>query len=627
MAANLEITLDVLDNSEQQQQAHEPLAAINQESDYSQSILLPLQDYITPNTTRSTKPKFVVLVWLTMKTIFVKLGVIRELVRLLFHWISSHWKIIFVISCVLAVLMDPLFLYTPIMNHDLNHEIKCLGIDKKLYNVATGLRSVTDLSYLVDIFAQVYTYETISRLYILIDILAVLPLPQIVVLVFFTKARDWISLNLIRKIVMNCLVLLQYIPRILRIHFLCKELKETLHGEVGLWVKGVFNFLLYLLSSHVLGALWYFYGIQKMTTCWQYSCQENRCEPLVFDCDYEFRDSTLLKWCPIKPPNATIFDFGIFIGVLQSDISGSKNFVKKFLNCFSWGVRNLSSLGSNLEASSDTGENLFTAAISVIGLLLFLYLIGNLQSYMQSNSARREAHDHKIRIERKLEEKGPEIESWLSVSSPFIPVSSKDNVKSQIMRKVKQELEGNRDIDGEDILSILPLELRSYIQSYTTVGKLKTVPKLQNMDEMVLQEMCKHLKPMSYSANSYIIREKEPLDIMLLIMDGAVKVESSINEFASTMCERGDLCGEELVDWASDPLFPTILPFSTITVQAMNNVEARVLTASDLNTVVSLFWQHFSEGVFAPPPDLVRFNRLGLGNLPQLISALHLESV
>ncbi|PRQ58869.1 putative potassium channel, voltage-dependent, EAG [Rosa chinensis] len=443
-----------------------------------------------------------------MKTIFVKLGVIRELVRLLFHWISSHWKIIFVISCVLAVLMDPLFLYTPIMNHDLNHEIKCLGIDKKLYNVATGLRSVTDLSYLVDIFAQ------------------------IVVLVFFTKARDWISLNLIRKIVMNCLVLLQYIPRILRIHFLCKELKETLHGEVGLWVKGVFNFLLYLLSSHVLGALWYFYGIQKMTTCWQYSCQENRCEPLVFDCDYEFRDSTLLKWCPIKPPNATIFDFGIFIGVLQSDISGSKNFVKKFLNCFSWGVRNLSSLGSNLEASSDTGENLFTAAISVIGLLLFLYLIGNLQ-----------------------------------------------------------------------------------------------VPKLQNMDEMVLQEMCKHLKPMSYSANSYIIREKEPLDIMLLIMDGAVKVESSINEFASTMCERGDLCGEELVDWASDPLFPTILPFSTITVQAMNNVEARVLTASDLNTVVSLFWQHFSEGVFAPPPDLVRFNRLGLGNLPQLISALHLESV
>lgn len=144
---------------------------------------------------------------------------------------------------------------------------------------------------------------------------------------------------------------------------------------------------------------------------------------------------------------------------------------------------------------------------------------------------------------------------------------------------------------------------------------------------MVLQEICKHLKPMSFTSNSYIIREKEPLEMMLLIMDGTVKVESISNASASTMRERGELCGEELVDWASDPLFPTILPFSIITVRAMNNVEARVLMASDLYTVVCLFWQHFSESMFAAPPDLVRFNRLGLGNLPQLRAALNIERV
>lgn len=94
---------------------------------------------------------------------------------------------------------------------------------------------------------------------------------------------------------------------------------------------------------------------------------------------------------------------------------------------------------------------------------------------MQLNSARREAHKHKMKIELKVEEKGPEIDSWLSVNYPFIPVSSKENVKSQIMRKVKQELEGNRDVDVEDILSVLPSELRSYIQSYTTLGKLRKV--------------------------------------------------------------------------------------------------------------------------------------------------------
>lgn len=38
-----------------------------------------------------------------------------------------------------------------------------------------------------------------------------------------------------------------------------------------------------------------------------------------------------------------------------------------------------SSLGSNLQPSINTWENLFAASISVIGLLLFCYLIGNLQ--------------------------------------------------------------------------------------------------------------------------------------------------------------------------------------------------------------------------------------------------------
>lgn len=73
-------------------------------------------------------------------------------VRPLFRWISSHWKKIFVISCVFAVFLDPLFLYIPIINHD----IKCLVMDKKLNNTAIALRSITDFSYLVDIILQLY---------------------------------------------------------------------------------------------------------------------------------------------------------------------------------------------------------------------------------------------------------------------------------------------------------------------------------------------------------------------------------------------------------------------------------------------------------------------------------------
>lgn len=116
------------------------MSSSNPDSD-SETKLLCLGPRIAKNTTVwPTKENFLVRVFLA----------IMELVRPLFHWISCHWNKIFVISCVFAVLLDPLFLYIPIINHD----IKCLGMDKKMNNSAIALRSITDCFYLVDIILQ-----------------------------------------------------------------------------------------------------------------------------------------------------------------------------------------------------------------------------------------------------------------------------------------------------------------------------------------------------------------------------------------------------------------------------------------------------------------------------------------
>lgn len=61
------------------------------------------------------------------------------------------WNMIFIISCVLAVSLDPLFLYIPIVNEDM----KCLILDKKLKAIALALRSLTDPFYIVDIILQI----------------------------------------------------------------------------------------------------------------------------------------------------------------------------------------------------------------------------------------------------------------------------------------------------------------------------------------------------------------------------------------------------------------------------------------------------------------------------------------
>lgn len=63
----------------------------------------------------------------------------------------STWNNIFLFSCVIAVSIDPLFFYIPLINE----EKKCFGIDNKLKNVALVLRSVTDVSYILHIIFQI----------------------------------------------------------------------------------------------------------------------------------------------------------------------------------------------------------------------------------------------------------------------------------------------------------------------------------------------------------------------------------------------------------------------------------------------------------------------------------------
>ncbi|XP_020413013.1 protein CNGC15b [Prunus persica] len=590
----------------------------------------------------------------------------------------QNWKKIFVASCLFAVLLDPLFLYVPMMKDD----IKCLQFDRNLKIAALLLRSLTDLSYLFDIIFQIYTSRNYSdfmheyrrRHYyrskirywtkffvptitktmlgsynILIDILAILPLPQVAILTFFSKLRNLRSLNTIRMVTMNLFVLLQYVPRVFRIYLLCEEFKQRKTGEIAIWVKGVLNFFMYILASHVLGAIWYFFAIQRMAICWHDACRkENKCNTSSFGCrdHHAFRNITFLNdICPISPVNV-----GIYITVLQSGIPGSTNFFQKFSNCFWWGLRNLSSLGSNLEPSVDGWENLFAAFISITGLLLFLYLIGNVQTYMQLDTQRIEAHRHKMKMEQKMEEKGRETELWLSKNGipkkfksqimgkvrqeleenrdadldyifTILPLDlqtrikmeqkmeeseielwlSKNGIpksfKSQIMGKARQERDENRDADLDYILTILPLDLQTRIKNCMPMARLKQVPMLQNMNEHVLRSICSYLKHREFDDNSIIIKKGEPLEMMLFIVDGHVSIEkrdgsSSNNNLQQRTRGAGEVCGEELLlspSWILYPWFER--PLATESAKAIGHVEALVLTASDLGGVVRM--HHF----------------------------------
>ncbi|XP_050385212.1 cyclic nucleotide-gated ion channel 1-like isoform X2 [Argentina anserina] len=394
--------------------------------------------------------------------------------------------------------------------------MKCIGLDKKLKIAAVVSRSITDCVYIVKIIFHVYklaekvtVLKALWESSILVDILAVLPIPQVVILIFFRGSRSLEAMKFT-----NFTVLVQYVPRVLRIYLACKEVKHPPKGKLGLWIKGGLNFLMYTLASHIFGAFWYFFSIQRMLTCWQYACRsEDGCKPTTFDCHIYHTDRNirfLNDQCPTNPSNSTLFDFGIYLDALQSSIVGSKNYSQKFSKCFWWGLRNLSSLGSNLQPSINTWETLFATFTSITGLLLFLYLIGNLQMYMQVESASKEQLrwktelENMMRTERKMRierSKGPEVEQWLAKNGlpmRFMP---------EIMEKVVQvDLEQNRDVDVENILSILPLQLQRDILVYKekleeegrkiefwlSENRLPMSLKLEIMEKVVQQKLAEN---------------------------------------------------------------------------------------------------------------------------------------
>ena len=113
------------------------------------------------------------------------------------------WNKVFVLCCVISVALDPLFFYIPMISEDNNgeYEHKCLGADKRLAKIACVLRSLFDAFYVLHIIFQFRTGfiapssqvfgrgEVITdpvaiakrylSTYFLIDILSILPLPQV----------------------------------------------------------------------------------------------------------------------------------------------------------------------------------------------------------------------------------------------------------------------------------------------------------------------------------------------------------------------------------------------------------------------------------------------------------------
>lgn len=513
----------------------------------------------------------------------------------------QKWNKIFVLISIIAVSLDPLFFYIPVI--DSNQ--KCLDMDNNMKIIACVFRTLIDVLYILHIIFEFRTgfiapssrvfgrgelnedphaiAKRYLKSYFFVDILSILPLPQVTLVFIIPMSKGPISL--VTKDLLKFVIFTQYIPRFIRMIPLYKGVTRTsgIFTETP-WAGAALNLFIYMLGSHVFGSFWYLFSIDRQDDCWREACKDNGCVEKYLYCsedprtgDYSFLNRTCTLLQPEETKNSTNFDFGIFSDAFESHIVETKDFPKKFMYCFWWGLRNLSSLGQNLKTSTYEWEILFAVFIGIVGLVLFTFLIGNMQKYLQSMGIRVE----EMRVKRR------DSELWMS--HRMLP----DDLKQRVRRYEQYKWQENRGVDEESIIHNLPKDLRRDIKRQLCRQLLLKVPMFRIMDDRLLDAMSDCLKPVLYTENSYIVREGDPVDEMLFIMRGELLTTTTnggrTGFFNSSKLTAGDFCGDELLTWALDPNQSSSLPLSTRTVKPVTDVEAFALKADDFKVVASQF--------------------------------------
>jgi cyclic nucleotide gated channel, plant len=119
------------------------------------------------------------------------------------------------------------------------------------------------------------------------------------------------------------------------------------------------------------------------------------------------------------------------------------------------------------------------------------------------------------------------------------------------------------------------------------------VPLISAMDQQLLDAICERMTYFLRTEGTYIIREGDPVKVMLFIVRGNLESSTTdggkIDFFNSVILKPGDFCGEELLTWALLPSSSNSYPSSTRTIRTISEFEAFSLQAIDLKFVAGTF--------------------------------------
>ncbi|KAJ6881649.1 cyclic nucleotide-gated ion channel 20 [Populus alba x Populus x berolinensis] len=490
----------------------------------------------------------------------------------------QKWNKFFVISCLVAIFVDPLFFFL-------------LWVQQfRLAHVAPESR-VVGAGELVDHPKKIAKHYLQGCFFI--DLFVVLPLPQIIILKVLPEGLGNFGANNAKNL-LRAAVLVQYIPRLWRfIPLLIGQSPSGFIFETAL-ANFFINLFTFILSGHIVGSCWYLLGLQRVNQCLRDACHDtgfqDECMKFI-DCgrgDANEKYGSLPNWAIwTQNPNAsncfqtggppTGFDYGIYVKAVN--LTG-ENIITRYIYSLFWGFLQISTLAGNQVPSYFVWEVLFTMAIIGLGLLLFGFLIGNMQNFLQSLGRRRS--------EMSLRQR--DVEQWMRHRR--LP----QELKRRVLEAERYHWAATRGVNEGMLMENLPEDLQRDIRRHL-FELVKKVWIFNLMDDHVLDAVREKLKQKIYIKGSEIFYVGGLVEKMVFIVRG--KLESIGHDGTVVALCEGNVCGEELLTWFLEHSSvskdgrriktPGQRLISSRIVRCLTNVEAFSLSAADLEEVTSIF--------------------------------------
>ncbi|KAK8586822.1 hypothetical protein V6N13_085842 [Hibiscus sabdariffa] len=527
----------------------------------------------------------------------------------------QNWNRFFLLARGMSLAIDPLFFYALSIGRGGS---PCLYMDGGLAAIVTVLRTCVDAVHLFHIWLQfrlayvsreslvvgcgklVWDARAIASHYLhslkgfWFDAFVILPVPQVVFWLVVPKLIREEKIKLIMTI-MLLIFLFQFLPKVYHSICLMRRMQKVTGYIFGtIWWGFALNLIAYFIASHVAGGCWYVLAIHRVASCLRQQCARNAQCNLSLSCSeevcYQFLfpaeavgnscggNSTKVVGKPLCLEDHGPFNYGIYQLALPV-VSSNSVAVKIFYPIF-WGLMTLSTFGNDLEPTSHWLEVMFSILIVLAGLMLFTLLIGNIQVFLHAVMAKK----------RKMQLRCRDMEWWMKRRQ--LP----SRLRQRVRHYERQKWTVSGGEDEMELIKDLPEGLRRDIKRYLCLDLIKKVPLFQNLDDLILDNICDRVKPLVFSKDEKIIREGDPVQRMVFIVRGRIRRNQSLSKgiVATSFIEPGGFLGDELLSWCLRRPFMDRLPASSATFVCIESIEAFGLEANHLKYITDHFRYKFA---------------------------------